>query len=129
MLYGVNFNLASIKLPTLGTFGAYISNEEYITFALDKCSFDDITMSIQLRINNDYTSLIATKDHSYTFKLADLFTEEDYDKTCEFNISIIGASSKYSKTITILLNLNNIKHYTLPSSTLVCSQTTLCKED
>ena len=130
MLYGVNFNLASIKLPAFGTLLSYISNEKHIIFTLENSTFETTELAVFLeKPDNSIKMLTSSATHSCTLDIQKELKENNLDdfQECFFKVTLIGTSSKYTKETSFVISNVSIKKYTIPTVTLLCSDKILCK--
>lgn len=135
-LYGINLNLASINVATLGTFSIYIEEEKDIFIINNESTFDKTEMLIELqqKDNNDniQTHVLANVTNGMK-KLSLKELRETYSLTQEDKliITLTGTNDYYSKSKkynTVIQDIRRITKSTLPSTNLLCSDTTLCMD-
>lgn len=128
-MYGVNFNLANIKLPTFGPLKNYFINSEKIIFTFEENKFEKIILNIYLISPEGIkTSLASISNNTYIYSIDKNLSTEELQNFYESTIQIVvqGTSSLYTKTKTFNLQVSNLDACTLPNSELLCSPTTLC---
>jgi hypothetical protein len=129
-MYGVNFNLAKIKLPTFGKLSIIISNKYSIRAQLDGCTFDSVSLKVFL-VEPNYTETFITSVNStsYNYNIDPDITYEDlkYLKSCYLKIVAEGITSLFRKQLTYSVSIGTLQVYILPSVDLVCSPVLLCK--
>ena len=121
-MYGVNFNFASIKLPEFGPMEYCTTSTNELIIYFNKNTFAKLDISLYLKYPND-TEVFLTNSHGTSCTHA---IDNNVVQAESIKLVVQGTTSLYTKVQEFFIYLDKSNYYTLPDTTLLCSETTLC---